>query len=109
MELSKDSATILRLDEIRELILNLSKTGDSKSFEEIATTITNQIATILEDLKASIVNLNNEEISQNSMEERVVAKIIEIYDSISSTLTNVISSLISVDVKLDLVATQSAL
>lgn len=89
MELNKDKATILRLDEIRELILNLSLSSNSQAFETLATTIVSRLTVIIDSLKSGLITTTDGEENTNSLEDRLIIKMDEVYQLLNDALLDV--------------------
>ena len=91
MDFYKDKATIMRLDEIRELLLNLSKitSSTSSSSSTTLTELKQQLDSSASELKTSLIGDNEESSNPTSLEDRLKTKLIEIYNSILQNLNDI--------------------
>lgn len=90
MELNRNIQS-LKLDEIRELILNLTNATNSQDFTSLATTITSAINTTIANLKDSLLTTQN-----TTLEAEIKNKIIEVYTTLSSSIST-LASVVSAD------------
>ena len=99
MDFYKDMS-ILKLDEIRELILNLSSAQNNIDFTSLITTISNTINTAVDDLKADLVSSEN-----TTLEDAIKTKIIEVYTTLNNNLTSLSNAVSSSTITINDIST----
>ncbi len=99
MDFYKDKATIMRLDEVRELLLNLSKitSSTSSSSSTTLTELKQQLNSKVSELKTSLIGDNEESSNPTSLEDRLKVKLTEIYNSILQNLNDIKTNQTSIE------------
>ena len=94
MDFYKDKATIMQLDEVREMLFNLTKicnntsSSSSVSLVELKEQLNNKVS----ELKTSLIGENEGGTSPTSLEDRLKDKLMELYNSILQNLSTIQSN-----------------